>query len=334
MHKIVIVTVTYGKRAHLLVQALESAFREGAAKAIVVDNGSQDDIQTILDKKFSDQIKVVPMGSNTGSARGFAEGLKTAFNDGAEFILMLDDDNILEAKALDILIQGWRTACINSGKENLMVLCFRPEHYADVAEGLSSKRVNQHSDSFFGFHIKDIPFKLWRRTSLFKKKSETRQIPAKIKMTAAPYSGMFFHRDLLKKHGYPNQEFVLYGDDLEFSYRATNDDGEILLLTDALMRDIEISWFSNKKYKSYFEVLLRGDGEYKVYYSTRNLAYYEAHCRKHCEIIRSVNKAVFIGILTVYALKIDEIARLKLLLSAIKDGEASELGINKNYPLA
>lgn len=334
MHKIVIVTVTYGKRAHLLVQALESAFREGAEKAIVIDNGSQDDIFTILDDKFSDRVKIVAMGSNTGSARGFAEGLKTAFNDGAEFILMLDDDNRVEKKTIDVLCRAWRNNLIDNNKADLIMLGFRREHQADVAVGLSPRQINQHPDSFFGFHILDIPFKIWRRTRWFKSKSETTQIPHKVKMDVAPYSGMFFHRAFLEKHGYPNKDFVLYGDDTEFSYRVTLAGGGIWLMTDACISDLESSWNVKKRFKSIFEVFLLGHGEYRAYYGARNQAYFEAHCRKHCKIVRSVNKAAFLCILTAYALKIDKIARLKLLLSAIKDGEASELGVNKKYPLA
>jgi GT2 family glycosyltransferase len=334
MHKIVIVTVTYGKRTHLLVQALASAFREGAEKAIVVDNGSQDDIQTILDQTFSDRVKVVPMGSNTGSARGFAEGLKTAFNDGAEFILMLDDDNRVEKQTIDVLYCGWCNNLINNNKADLIMLGFRREHQADVTEGLSPKQINQHPDSFFGFHILDIPFKIWRRTHWFKSKFKQTKIPHSVKMTVAPYSGMFFHRAFLEKHGYPNKDFVLYADDTEFSSRVTQAGGCIWLVTDACISDLESSWNVKKRFKSIFEGFLLGDGEYRVYYSARNQAYFEAHCRKHCKIIRSVNRTAFLCILTVLALKLEEIARLKLLLSAIKDGEASKLGINNNYPLA
>jgi glycosyltransferase involved in cell wall biosynthesis len=333
MSDIIIVTVTYGKRAHLLVHALESAFREGADKAIVVNNGSHDDIAAILNQKFPERVKIVQMDRNTGSARGFAEGLRTAYNDGAEFILLLDDDNVLEKKALDVLMQGWQSNSNGNNNADLIMLGFRPEHYSDVAEGLTTNRINQHPDSFFGFQIVDIPFKLWRRTAWFRRQSAIKTLQTEVPITAAPYSGMFFHKTLLEKHGYPNHNFVLYGDDLEFTYRVTCNGGKIRILTEALMSDLETSWFAKKRFNSIFEVLLLGNGDFKVYYSIRNQAYYEAYCRNHNKRIRSINRMIFLFILKIYALKYAKSTRLKLLRNAISDGESALLGVNANYPL-
>lgn len=333
VNTVTVVTVTYGNRASQLIQSLESAFHEGVDLAVVVDNGSQNDVASILAQKFFDRVKVIQMGINTGSAQGFAEGLKTAFNDGAEFILMLDDDNVLEAKALKTLKQGWQNNLVGNKQADLITLGFRPDHQADVAEGLSTNRMNPHPDSFFGFHIVDIPFKIWRRTPWFRRKSAMKMLPSKVLMTVAPYSGMFFHRSFLAKYGYPNPDFVLYGDDTEFSYRVTRAGGSIWLLTEARLSDLETSWSVKKRFNFIFDGFLLGEGDYRAYYCARNQAYFEEHCRKHRRSIRNINRLVFLFILKMIALKHGKLKRFKILLEAIKNGESAILGIHRNYLL-
>jgi GT2 family glycosyltransferase len=335
MHKIVVVTVTYGKRAHLLVQALESAFREGVTKAIVVDNGSQDDIQTILDQKFTERVKVVPMGRNTGSAQGFAEGLKTAYADDAEFIFILDDDNILDKGTLAILKNAWFNSCISTNKSDLVLLGLRLEQLGDISQGISLKHVSQHKDTFLGFHVADIPLKLLRHTPWLwhSKKTQNKILPAQVDMAVAPYSGMFFHRSLLAKHGYPDLQFVLYADDSEFSNRVIRDGGRIVLMTNARVIDIEPSWMTRNQFRTTFEGLLLGDGDSRAYYSVRNQLYFEKYYLSRSKIIRAINRFFYMIILCYFVWRHGKITRFRIIYEAIKDGENGRLGININYPI-
>lgn len=328
-----VVTVTYGKRASLLSKALVSAFREGVDRAIVVDNGSEDNILDLLHERFPKQILALPMGRNTGSACGFSEGLKAAYHAGAEFVLLLDDDNVLEPGALEQLKKGWTHHANETPEADLVVLGFRPEHQADVAEGFSSDRINQNSDSFFGFQLIDIPFKLWRRTPWFRRKQRYSLIADEVPLTVAPYSGMFFHRKLLTKHGFPNPNFVLYVDDTEFSYRVTKSGGKIFLLTKAQMTDLESSWNVRKRFNSSFDTFLNGVGERRVYYGVRNQAYFERYCRTHNILLRSINRFVYLILLTYFAYRYGKQDRLQLIKKAISDGEQGSLGENPAYPL-
>jgi GT2 family glycosyltransferase len=95
------VTVTYGNRFHLLSQVVDRALAEGVAKVIVVDNNSapesRDKLKAYEKELGSNKIKVLYLDDNYGSAGGFKRGLEEAYNDpDCEYILTLDDDNLLE----------------------------------------------------------------------------------------------------------------------------------------------------------------------------------------------------------------------------------------------
>lgn len=328
-----LVTVTYGNRWHLLFQALESAFRAGLDHAIVVDNGASEPIKQRVAESFGEKASVVTLGKNTGSANGFKAGLQGALKAGADFILLLDDDNTLEIDALNVLKAGWFKLSPSLPWSHRVMLGFRPEHQADVAEGVAESRVNQHPNSFFGFRVRDIPFKLWRRTGLFQRAVQGKPLPKQIRMSVAPYSGMFFHRELLEIHGLPNEQLILYADDTEFSYRVTRAGGEIWLLTGARITDLESSWNVRKRFSSSFEGLLTGEGDRRAYYAVRNQAFFEMHCRSHNTLMRSVNRAVYLALLAYFARRSGKHGRHQLLLQAIADGEHAQLGENPAYPL-
>jgi glycosyltransferase involved in cell wall biosynthesis len=97
------VTVTYGKRAHLLTQALDAARDEGIAHALVIDNASADDIAALLATRYGGWAHVHRLERNLGSAGGFKTGIDLALQHGAEFLLLLDDDNVLNPGAVNQL---------------------------------------------------------------------------------------------------------------------------------------------------------------------------------------------------------------------------------------
>ncbi len=81
--KISVVTVTYGKRWHLLKQALESVINnELVSDIFIVDNGSKDNIEILSKTINSEKIRVIKTGENLGSAGGYYIGMKTAYHKG------------------------------------------------------------------------------------------------------------------------------------------------------------------------------------------------------------------------------------------------------------
>ena len=106
----ILVTVTYGRRWNYLLQSLQSAFREGIDSAVVVNNASNDAISDLCTLEFGEKVSVISLVSNTGSANGYNVGMKMALDKGAQYILLLDDDNVLELRALHVMMIAYSKA--------------------------------------------------------------------------------------------------------------------------------------------------------------------------------------------------------------------------------
>jgi GT2 family glycosyltransferase len=333
MHPLYLVTVTYASRLHLLLETLRSAFREGVGHAIVVNNAADDPVEEVLRDLFGELVTVATFPSNTGSAFAYSHGMRMAVKEGAEYLLLLDDDNTLDPGSLEMLLAGYRECARSCSCDSLTVLGCRPDHHADVLEGVAENRVNLRAESFLGFHVADIPFKIWRRSPWFRKGPDALRPPERIRVDTAPYSGMFFHVSLLVRHGYPDPGFVLYGDDSEFSYRITLAGGANVLITGAGLTDLESSWNLREKKASSFGSWLRGEGDFRAYYASRNGSYFEHFIRPHNRLVRRLNKELYLVLLWIAAVRSGRMQRYRLIQRGIAEGEAGRLGMSPDFML-
>jgi len=85
---------------------------------ILVDNGSKDGSQDNIQKKFPD-VEVIRNAFNVGFAEGNNIGIRKALKVNCDFILLLNNDTVLEPDFLDILI--------NAAKENNEAGIFSPQ---------------------------------------------------------------------------------------------------------------------------------------------------------------------------------------------------------------
>lgn len=330
--KIICVTVTYGERRGLLRQVLDALPAQGVARVVVVDNGARWPVKGELTAAYGDFVDVVEMGRNTGSAAGFAAGMQRALDIGAEYLWLLDDDNRPAPDCLDKLIDASRDLRREHAVDLLAVLAFRPEHQADVAAGVPLSYVNPRRNSFRGFHVRDIPYKFWRRTPWGRPRVR-RALPARVGLGVAPYSGLLFHRAVVERFGLPRADFVLYADDTEFSHRLTHAGGRIMLITAAAIEDLESSWNVRQTQSHSFGVLLHQGSDFRAYYSARNQAYFETHCRPRDGFMFALNRAVYLATLTVLAHLHGQRERLALVRQAERDGRAARLGPHPGFPL-
>ena len=72
---------------------------------ILVDNGSDNNEAGQLEQRFKDYIQVIKLPENLGFAGGCNIGAKTALKQGAEAILLLNNDVVLEPNFLDPLVE-------------------------------------------------------------------------------------------------------------------------------------------------------------------------------------------------------------------------------------
>ena len=110
------VTVTYGDRAKYLTQVIASLIDQGVDTIVIVSNGSESNSLAQIREltHIHSCIALLDLGENTGSANGFSKGIAYAYDHGADFIWLLDDDNKPEKGALDVLVRYWDFANPNN----------------------------------------------------------------------------------------------------------------------------------------------------------------------------------------------------------------------------
>jgi hypothetical protein len=183
-----------------------------------------------------------------------------------------------QKNSLHELIKTWGVIEQTSKNDNLCLLSYRPDRsYFKQAmiEGKPEKLVGV-KNSFLGFHFLDLPEKTFKYV-LRRLGKTPKDVVSDIKhgkVTVAPYGGMFFHKNLIKKIGLPKEEFFVYADDHEWSYRITMQGGQIQLVLDSMLEDIDISWNVPDKKVTSFTLSANGP-PFRVYYSTRNRVSFE-----------------------------------------------------------
>jgi GT2 family glycosyltransferase len=332
--RVTAVSVTYGRRWHLLRQALASARTEGAANAIVVSNGSLDTTPDILAAEFGPWASWVDLGHNQGSALGFAAGIAAARAHGAARILLLDDDNILGPGTLAILQQALDEA--ERSSDLCAVFGLREGHGKAQFLAEAKGRPRHVAGSAFGFHVADVPAKLADRLFKRTRPAPGDQPPQELLLPVArpegPYGGLLFSTDLVARIGIPDAQYVLYQDDTEFTRRIVRDGGQLLLVPAAVIHDAEASWDNAGPKTSAIRGFVDAESDFRVFYTFRNKTHLDHHRSPRSGMIW-INSLVYLALLAVYAVSKGKHARLRMLLGAWQQGRKGRLGVHPKFPL-
>jgi GT2 family glycosyltransferase len=334
--KVFVVTVTYGNRFHFLKQVIDSALNNGVYKVIIVDNFSEPESRNKLmeyEKALNGKIKVLYLNYNYGSAGGFKRGLKEAKSDPeCEFIWLLDDDNKPLDGSLEILMDFWNSLEIEDKEEKVALLSFRFKRQPLAKEAINRDQpelVLGLRNSFLGFHVKELHKKIWR---YLKRNLKLRNQYMKYDLNkylnkpfgivpVAPYGGLFIHKAILDKIGYPNENLYLYEDDHEWTYRITKSGGKIYLILDSKIEDLEMPWyFRENPRETNFSIIAKSD-PYRVYYGVRNRVFFEINNLVDNRIIYWSNVFVYLLLISFSSRR-----NIRLIIKAIKDGYKGKLG--------
>ncbi len=317
-----IVTLTYGSRLHLLQQVLTRTLgMPQVVKAVVVNNASTQDIDTLSQ---DDRITVINNKENLGSAGGYHQGIKYAYEQvDCNFIWLLDDDNLPEPDALDKLLEQWPTVEAPNNKKALFCLRDDRVQHVRIARGEDPYRYYLVDNNFLGFHLFRIlinRYNKWRDRSV--KLSEFKQ---KVKMPYVPYGGLLLHKELVANIGYPNEDFYLYVDDSEYSYRITQHGANIWLVPAAKVIDIDKSQGIGYK-KRFMHTQLLDEWSFRTYYHIRNRMYFYTRVAAPNKFMFAINKTLYLAWLYIVALASGKTAEFKKLKQAVHDGLNGHLG--------
>lgn len=330
------VIVTYGKRFHFVSRAIEAALENGVENVILVDNGTGANSRArirALAGASGGKVLVVSLPENLGSAGGYKAGLERALDCvDCEYIWLLDDDNAPTEGALAALLANNKALNEHHAPDDLALLSLRGdrEYLKMLARGVPVRRVFPSPSCFMGIHLVNLPYKLVKH--LRSKRPETprgsRDTP--IKIPYGPYGGLFFHKSIVTKVGYPDERFFVYHDDTEYTHRLTRSGRALYLIPSSVIEELDHSWYLEATGTSIFARLLSADSDFRVYYSTRNKVYFDKYLNRSSSMSYIINKFFFLALLKYFSIKQKKQDRFALLIRAIRDGENGLLGKRKD----
>jgi GT2 family glycosyltransferase len=327
--KIITVTVTYGERWQHLEEVIPAIFLQSdVSMLVVVDNASNYDLIARLDQifpQFREKILVLHQTENLGSAGGFSIGLKKAYALEADFVYLVDDDNLPEASAVVILYQQWQ---LLQSDQLIALLSYRYRNLPNLKKAAYGQEVRYFHDkpnSFLGFSLTNTFSKLLGSQKLQASNSST-LLPL-VQVLQAPYGGLFLPRATITKIGFPNEALFLYADDTEYSYRIIQNGGQIWMVTASRLADLETSWWSDEQtLKKKWAAPLLEEGGFKAYYSTRNLTWFLWKNLSPNPVLFLINGLIYMGYLFLIALVSRKMGAYLTVLKAVVDGLRGSLG--------
>jgi GT2 family glycosyltransferase len=329
------VVLTYGDRWRYLERVLRGiAGQEGAsvARVALADNGSAYPLRERLAALGGvPPVDLVELGSNTGSAAGYKAALECGVRSGCDYLWMLDDDNLPAPTALRALLDARRG--LGDHPDHLFA-CHRPDRvkYADALSGRKPLSIGE-PDSFMNLRAAALPALAWRK--LRRGRPAGDPVPAAVREIGyAVYGGLLLSSAWPARVGYPDTGYFLYMDDREYTARIARAGGRIHLVADALVEDLETSWYIATR-KS-FPVLDASSPEAKAYYSVRNQVAFELKYLVRDPAAYRLNRAVLMPLLFLRALAFNRSLRrswkrMRLVRLAVADALAGRMG-QKPFP--
>ncbi|WP_320047889.1 glycosyltransferase [uncultured Ilyobacter sp.] len=231
--KLAVVVVTFN-RLDWLNKNLKSLLNQTKKidKIYIIDNCSTDETPEFLKRTTFNykNIVSVSLDKNYGGAGGFYYGLKKAYEDGNEWICLMDDDCILESDCIEKMF----------------------------------KHMNNKKNAYIPLEL-DIE----TRSKILLEVKYDKENNLLNYLELGPFNAFTVHRDLINKIGFPEKEYFIYGDDDEYSLRIRKNGGKIRLIKDAILyHPNKVSKALKKIGKiKYTDALL---SPLRAYYCTRN----------------------------------------------------------------
>lgn len=242
-----IVVVTFN-RSHLLSQLLDSIIEmePKPGHVVVIDNASTDDTTAVVEgyrARIGTELVYRRLEENTGGSGGFSAGVETAYQLGAEWIWVMDDD----------------VAVIPDGLARMGA-------WTDRFQVIQGRRYDYDGSEFY-----------WQYRI-----AERMQIPIPFApsgfdaagykpMNSGCFEGMFIHRDIVQQIGIPDPRFFIYWDDQTYGWLASQVAEPVIVDEFVLNRTREIQQLDmgirhfNASSDTYRYYIMRNRGYLKQY---------------------------------------------------------------------
>jgi len=266
MDRPAIVIVTF-KRQELLAGLLASIKESTIApwRIVVVDNENAPETASLMER-FSNEVEALwgpsepddrggtsrvvymPMSENTGGAGGFSAGVAHAYELGAQWFWVMDDDVAIEPEGLARL-DGWTAG-------------------ADVIQGC---RYDFDGGPFYW------QYRFWTGLGIYNPVARFSFEKPEVKdINVMCFEGAFFSRRVVDACGLPDPRFFIYWDDAVYGYVASRHVRAILVPDFVLRRSREVKNIAVGSVRQ-----LNSTSDMTRYYILRNRGYIARYLREY-----------------------------------------------------
>ena len=323
------VIVTYGDRFHLLFQVIDAFLKEGIDKIVIIDNGSSPNTQEGI-KKYSRGFVIHRFEENMGTAIAFKTGIMKARENDCEFLWLMDDDTVAETGSLHQLKVFWNHLSKIEKEKNTALCSYRKDrpNFTKAIASNDPDEILPQKNNFAGFHIKNLFAKIRERFDS-NNKGSSEPLNSAALISAASYGGLFFHKNLIEKVSLPDESYFLYVDDFDFTYGITRGGGQIWAVANSQIHDLESSFYLPGKKKILYHSAFDSPKDSSSYYAMRNTIYFSKKYLLKNKTMYLLNKVLFLCFIIIIGILRGKLHRLKIIITAIKDGERDGLVLTR-----
>lgn len=260
---------------------------------------------------------------NLGSAGGYAR-LIEYFRDEetSPFLLLLDDDLRLASDCIENMVAA--TQVNDESLDSTLFLANRPD-LPELSNLIKHHRgiMRPRAGCCVGFHFLNLLSPLREQVRESKK-------TGLFTIDSAPWGGMLIPRRALDKLGLPREDFFLYAEDSEMTYRFTWNGGTILLVPNAEITDTEAAWNTVGGNISNLRRRVLVLPEIKVFHEVRNRNFMARHYWPGFLPVYWLNKFLFLASAYFIGIFNGAFSRALLIHQAVNAGEkmaAKEVGL-------
>ena len=275
--KVAAVVVTYNRLDKLktVLSSLETQ-TQLPAQLIIVNNAATDGTADYLQeyaRSFSladvVQLDIVTLEKNEGGAGGFSAGMRRAYELGADFTWIFDDDGYPEPSALEKLIEGYDSAVSELGPD-VPFACSMVKYI----DGTISEMNNP------------IPTWDWGRL-----KAKGLDL---IMVTRCSFVSVLIPRWVMENFGLPYKEYFIWFDDAEYTLRITRACPGVQVLSSVVLHDMGANkgvnfTMINEKNECKFSYGIRNEASYHLHHE--GVAKYLIFCATVCRTMHRGNVA-------------------------------------------
>lgn len=264
--KVAVLIVVYGNRWPYAKQVSDSLINDPKCGYIVIaDNGCYDQADlTQYKNTHEDKVRIVPMGGNVGYGPAAHAGTLEILKTDATHVLILDDDSVPEAGALDIYISMYKLF----------------KHDKIILTGNRVDVPGQEKAFLRGVHDVSIRGTIFEVFSVAKIANFIRLVLKKNKKTDAPFvpivpvtafvtGGTFLPMDAVRSTAPLDNTFFIYGEDLDYAWRLKKNGYEIYQTYRPIIHELDMT-FPGSDDAHIWGLWDKKTADYKVYFRMRN----------------------------------------------------------------